>query len=80
MYVISSITQAVVQEVTVVGTSMGASTIWSYIELFGEDRIARAVFVDQAPLQVHIRLQCYTVYACCCLTALLTTRLRSTKP
>lgn len=44
----------VVQEVTVVGTSMGASTIWSYIELFGEDRIARAVFVDQAPLQVHI--------------------------
>ncbi|DBA84639.1 TPA: hypothetical protein ACH3X1_006002 [Trebouxia sp. C0004] len=39
------------QEVTVVGTSMGASTIWSYIELFGEDRIARAVFVDQAPLQ-----------------------------
>ncbi|DBB18923.1 TPA: hypothetical protein ACH3X3_000501 [Trebouxia sp. C0006] len=30
---------------------MGASTIWSYLELFGEDRIARAVFVDQAPLQ-----------------------------
>jgi len=52
--VISSSAQAVVQKVTVVGTSMGASTIWSYLELFGEDRIARAVFVDQAPLQVQI--------------------------
>lgn len=54
MYVISITIQVVVQEVTVVGTSMGASTIWSYIELFGEDCIARAVFVDQAPLQVQI--------------------------
>lgn len=42
-----------VQDVTLVGTSMGASTIWSYIELFGEVGIARAVFVDQAPLQVQ---------------------------
>ncbi len=65
MYVISITIQAVVQEVTVVGTSMGASTIWSYIELFGEDRIARAVFVDQAPLQVQMRLQCYTELASC---------------
>ena len=39
---------------------MGASTIWSYIELFGEDRIARAVFVDQAPLQVDILLRGFT--------------------
>ena len=31
---------------------MGASTIWSYIELFGHLRLAKAVFVDQAPLQV----------------------------
>ncbi len=54
MCVISITIQAVMQEVTVVGTSMGASTIWSYIELFGDDRIARAVFVDQAPLQVQI--------------------------
>lgn len=30
---------------------MGASTIWSYIELFGNLRLAKAVFVDQAPLQ-----------------------------
>ena len=41
-----------VQDVTVVGTSMGASIIWSYIELFGEQRLAKAIFVDQAPLQV----------------------------
>ena len=25
--------------------------IWSYIELFGQERLRRAVFVDQAPLQ-----------------------------
>ncbi len=40
------------QVVTVVGTSMGAAVIWSYLELFGDARIAKAVFVDQAPLQV----------------------------
>ena len=61
MYETSITKQAVVQEVTVVGTSMGASTIWSYIELFGEERIARAVFVDQAPLQVHIWLGLHTI-------------------
>lgn len=38
--------------VTVVGASMGASIIWSYFELFGNDgRIGKAIFVDQAPLQ-----------------------------
>ena len=42
-----------IQNVTVVGTSMGASTIWSYTELFGDHRLAKAVFVDQAPLQVR---------------------------
>jgi hypothetical protein len=30
---------------------MGAAVIWSYLELFGDARIAKAVFVDQAPLQ-----------------------------
>lgn len=40
------------EQVVVVGASMGASIIWSYFELFGEDgRISKAVFVDQAPLQ-----------------------------
>jgi pimeloyl-ACP methyl ester carboxylesterase len=41
-----------VQDVTVVGTSMGAAVIWSYVELFGVERLGKAVFVDQAPLQV----------------------------
>lgn len=35
------------KDVCVVGTSMGAAIIWSYIELYGHERLARAVFVDQ---------------------------------
>eukprot|EP00884_Botryococcus_braunii_P019260 jgi/Botrbrau1/6017/Bobra.0042s0003.1 len=38
-------------DVTIVGTSMGAAVIWSYVELYGVDRLGKAVFVDQAPLQ-----------------------------
>eukprot|EP00877_Chromochloris_zofingiensis_P008996 jgi/Chrzof1/434/Cz01g15220.t1 len=30
---------------------MGCAVIWSYIELFGHNRLHKAVFVDQAPLQ-----------------------------
>mmetsp|Transcript_30154 Transcript_30154/g.56824 ORF Transcript_30154/g.56824 Transcript_30154/m.56824 type:complete len:276 (-) Transcript_30154:372-1199(-) len=38
--------------VTGVGTSLGCAVLWSYLELFGQqDRLARCVFVDQAPLQ-----------------------------
>lgn len=29
----------------------GCSVIWSYMELFGSEHLAKAVFVDQAPLQ-----------------------------
>ena len=35
------------QDLTVVGSSMGASIIWAYIELYGHNRLARAIFVDQ---------------------------------
>ena len=35
------------KDICVVGTSMGAAIIWSYIELYGHARLARAVFVDQ---------------------------------
>ncbi|KAK9824941.1 hypothetical protein WJX74_008906 [Apatococcus lobatus] len=38
-------------DVTLVGTSLGASIIWSYFELFGHAHLARAAFVDQPPLQ-----------------------------
>ncbi|MEW5306494.1 MAG: hypothetical protein WDW36_008953 [Sanguina aurantia] len=39
------------EQVVVVGTSLGCAVIWSYIELYGEARLKGAVTVDQAPLQ-----------------------------
>lgn len=38
-------------EIVAIGSSMGAAILWSYCELYGNDRIVKAVFVDQAPLQ-----------------------------
>lgn len=35
--------------VHVLGHSMGCAVIWSYLELFGDDRLASLVFVDQMP-------------------------------
>jgi len=35
-------------DVTLIGHSMGASVIWSYLEQFGDANIDRMVFVDQA--------------------------------
>lgn len=40
-----------VQDVTAVGWSMGASVLWSYLELFGSHRISKLVCVDQSPAQ-----------------------------
>lgn len=39
------------QEVTLLGWSMGGAVIWSYYEIFGADRVAGFVFVDQSPRQ-----------------------------
>ena len=39
--------------VTVLGWSLGCPVIWSYLELFGEHRLARAIFVEQAPRQYY---------------------------
>ncbi|WP_421693608.1 alpha/beta fold hydrolase [Aestuariivirga sp.] len=36
--------------VDLLGHSMGSSVIWSYLDLFGEDRLRRLVIVDQAPM------------------------------
>jgi pimeloyl-ACP methyl ester carboxylesterase len=36
-------------EVTLVGHSMGALTLWQYVRDFGCERIARAVTIDQSP-------------------------------
>jgi pimeloyl-ACP methyl ester carboxylesterase len=41
------------QLATLVGCSMGASVIWAHMELFGDARIGKCVFVDQVPLQVR---------------------------
>ncbi|MEU1850823.1 alpha/beta hydrolase [Streptomyces sp. NPDC019990] len=53
------------REVTVLGWSLGCPVIWSYLELFGRHRLARAVFVEQAPRQYyapdwkHAHATCY---------------------
>lgn len=39
------------QDVTVLGWSMGASVLWNYIELFGNHRLKALVCVDQSPAQ-----------------------------
>jgi non-heme chloroperoxidase len=36
-------------EVTVLGYSMGCSVIWGYWELFGVDRLAKIILVDEPP-------------------------------
>lgn len=40
-----------VTDVTAVGWSMGAAVLWSYLELFGSDRISKLVSIDQSPKQ-----------------------------
>ena len=37
-------------DVTVMGHSMGCSVIWSYWELWGADRLAKIVLIDQMPM------------------------------
>lgn len=39
------------RDVTLLGWSLGCPVIWSYLELFGNERLARAVFVEQSPRQ-----------------------------
>jgi non-heme chloroperoxidase len=41
------------EDVTVLGWSIGASIIWSYLELFGNHRLAACVFVQQVPRQYY---------------------------
>jgi non-heme chloroperoxidase len=38
-----------IRDAVLVGGSMGASTIWSYLKGFGTDRVRAAVSVDQTP-------------------------------
>jgi len=39
------------KDLTVLGWSMGASVLWSYLELFGTDRVKKLISVDQSPAQ-----------------------------
>jgi non-heme chloroperoxidase len=38
------------RDIALGGHSMGASIIWSYLEQFGADRIAKLIYIDQAPM------------------------------
>ena len=41
------------EDVTVLGWSLGCPVIWSYLELFGTHRLSRAIFVQQSPRQYY---------------------------
>lgn len=51
MDVFNLFTHLNLHDVTVLGWSMGASILWSYIELFGNDRLKGLICVDQSPAQ-----------------------------
>jgi len=38
-----------VRDATLLGHSMGCSVIWAYLELFGENRLAKLILVDEPP-------------------------------
>lgn len=44
------LTQIDLHDMTLVGHGMGAAVLWPYWDLFGGERIAKLVFVDQSPL------------------------------
>ena len=69
------------QLATLVGCSMGAAVIWAHLELFGDARIGKCVFVDQAPLQVcHLWRHCVGAKKMASWTVLLLASGRSTEP
>ncbi|EJE97887.1 alpha/beta fold hydrolase [Liquorilactobacillus mali] len=41
------------EKVILVGHSMGASAIWAYVSLFGEDKIEQIITVDQSPKLIN---------------------------
>ena len=41
------------RDVSALGWSLGCPVIWSYLELFADHRLARVVFVEQAPRQYY---------------------------
>jgi non-heme chloroperoxidase len=43
------LTELEVNEVALLGHSMGSSVIWCYIDLFGSERLSKIILVDQSP-------------------------------
>jgi pimeloyl-ACP methyl ester carboxylesterase len=43
------LTELDLDEVTLLGHSMGSSVIWCYIDLFGPERLSKIILVDQSP-------------------------------
>lgn len=43
------------RDTAVLGWAMGASILWSYMELFGTERLAKAIFVNQSPRQYYTK-------------------------
>lgn len=41
------------ERVALLGCSLGCAVIWSFVELFGTERITAALFVDQSPWQMY---------------------------
>jgi non-heme chloroperoxidase len=41
------------ERVALLGCSLGCAVIWSYVELFGSQRISAAMFIDQSPWQLY---------------------------
>ena len=41
------------RDAVLVGQSMGASSIWAFVDLFGTDRIAGLVTIDQTPKLIN---------------------------
>ena len=51
--VVNFLTEVNVDEAVLIGGSMGANTIWSYVSQFGTDRVRAVVSVDQTPKMVN---------------------------
>ena len=59
----------------VLGWSMGSSVIWSYLELFGAERLGGVILVDQSPRMFYApdwNMGCKTIYDAETLTTVLT--------
>ena len=48
-----ALTAVGVDDVVAIGASMGASVLWSYVDLYGTDRLRGMVTIDQTPKMVN---------------------------